>query len=209
MVRLQIGRFDFCKFNSTITKLKQQLVSDVSGKRTIMVVAYDPAWSTQFEVLWSTILSAIGDIAVAIEHVGSTSVPGLAAKPIIDIDVVVASAADVAIAVERLAVIGYEHQGNLGVEGREAFKSPPGPPRRNLYVCVQGGTALRDHLMLRDYLRNNSDSAAEYGRLKKQLAARFPTDIDKYIDGKTDFILKVLGLQQAVRTSVSYTPASS
>jgi GrpB-like predicted nucleotidyltransferase (UPF0157 family) len=161
-------------------------------KRTIMVVDYDPAWSTQFEVLRSIILSAVGDAAVAIEHVGSTSVPGLAAKPVIDIDVVVASAADVAVAVERLAVIGYEHQGNLGVEGREAFMSPPGPPRHNLYVCVQGGTALRNHLMLRDYLRNNSDSAAEYGRLKKQLAARYPTNMDKYIDGKTDFILKML-----------------
>jgi GrpB-like predicted nucleotidyltransferase (UPF0157 family) len=168
------------------------LDSNGSVKGTIIVVDYDPAWSTQFEVLRSTILSAVADIAVAIEHVGSTSVPGLAAKPIIDIDIVVASAADVSVAVERLAVIGYEHQGNLGVEGREAFKSPPEPPRRNLYVCVQGGTALHNHLMLRDYLRNNSDSAAEYGRLKKQLAARFPTDIDKYIDGKTDFILKVL-----------------
>jgi GrpB-like predicted nucleotidyltransferase (UPF0157 family) len=172
--------------------MEVQLTSDVSAGRSITVVDYDPAWSTQFETLQSLILSAVGDIAVAVEHVGSTSVPGLAAKPIIDIDVVVASAADVSVAIERLAVIGYKHRGNLGVEGREACKSPPGPPTRNLYVCVQGGTALRNHLTVRDYLRNNADSAAEYGRLKKQLAARFPTDIDKYIDGKTDFILKVL-----------------
>jgi GrpB-like predicted nucleotidyltransferase (UPF0157 family) len=172
--------------------LEGQLASDVSVGRTIKVVDYDPAWSTQFEVLRSTILSAVADIAVAVEHVGSTSVPGLAAKPIIDIDVVVASDSDVSVAVERLAVIGYEHQGNLGVEGREAFKSPPEPPRRHLYVCVQGGTAHCNHLMLRDYLRKNSDSAAEYGRLKKKLAARYPTDMDKYIEGKTDFILKVL-----------------
>jgi GrpB-like predicted nucleotidyltransferase (UPF0157 family) len=140
----------------------------------------------------TTILSAVGDIAVAVEHVGSTSVPGLAAKPIIDIDLVVASAADVSVAIERLAMIGYDHQGNLGIEGREAFKSPPEPPQRYLYVCVRGGTALQNHLMLRDYLRSNSDAAAEYGRLKKQLAAQFPTDIDHYIDGKTDFILAVL-----------------
>lgn len=190
-------------------KLKQQQVSDVSVKRTIMVVDCDPAWSTQFEVLRSTILSAVGDIAVALEHVGSTSVPGLAAKPIIDIDLVVASAADVSVAVERLAVIGYEHQGNLGVEGREAFKSPPGPPRRNLYVCVQGGTALRNHVMLRDYLRSNSDSAAEYGRLKKQLAAIFPTDMDRYIDGKTDFILKILREMASLRPASPDTPANS
>jgi GrpB-like predicted nucleotidyltransferase (UPF0157 family) len=172
--------------------MEVQLASDVSVEHAIKVVDYDPAWSTQFEVLRSTILSAVGDIAVAVEHVGSTAVPGLAAKPIIDIDVVVASESDVSVAVERLAVIGYEHQGNLGVEGREAFKSPPEPPRRHLYVCLQGGTALHNHLMLRDYLRKHSDSAAEYGRLKKTLAARFPTDLDKYIDGKTDFILSTL-----------------
>jgi GrpB-like predicted nucleotidyltransferase (UPF0157 family) len=138
------------------------------------------------------ILSAVGDIAVAVEHVGSTSVPDLAAKPIIDIDIVVASAADVSVAIERLAVIGYAHRGNLGVEGREAFESPPGPPQRHLYLCIQGGTALQNHLALREYLRRNSDVAAKYGRLKKQLAARFPNDMNTYIDGKTDFVLGVL-----------------
>ena len=168
------------------------MTSDVPTGRGITVVDYDPAWSTQFETLRSIILSAVGDIAVAVEHVGSTSVPGLAAKPIIDIDVVVASAADVSVAIERLAVIGYEHRGNLGVEDREAFASPSEQPQRHLYVCIQGGTALQNHLALREYLRKNSDSAAKYGRLKKQLAARFPNDMDNYIDGKTDFVLGVL-----------------
>jgi len=172
--------------------MEAQLTSDVSIGRTITVVDYDPAWSTQFEALRSIILSAVGDIAVAVEHVGSTSVPGLAAKPIIDIDVIVASAADVSVAIERLAMIGYEHRGNLGVEGREAFGSPPDPPQRHLYVCIEGGTALQNHLALREYLRGNSDSAAKYGQLKKQLAARFPNDTDTYIDGKTDFVLGVL-----------------
>jgi GrpB-like predicted nucleotidyltransferase (UPF0157 family) len=168
------------------------LTSDVSTGRSITVVDYDPAWPAQFETLRSMILSAVDDIAVAVEHVGSTSVPGLAAKPIIDIDIVVASAADVSVAIERLAVIGYEHLGNLGVEGREAFGSPPQPPQRHLYLCIQGGTAHQNHLALREYLRRNSDAAAKYGRLKKQLAARFPNDMNTYIDGKTDFVLGVL-----------------
>jgi GrpB-like predicted nucleotidyltransferase (UPF0157 family) len=163
-----------------------------AAKRRIAVVDYDPAWPIRFVALRSTILSAVGEVALAVEHIGSTSVPGLAAKPIIDIDVVVASAADITAAIERLAVIGYEHRGNLGVEGREAFSSPPEPPQHYLYVCVQGGTALQNHLALRDYLRNNSGAALEYGLLKKQLAARFPQDIDRYVGGKTDFILEVL-----------------
>ena len=146
-------------------------------RQSINVVDYDPAWATQFATLRSEISSAVGGVAVAIEHVGSTSVPGLAAKPIIDIDLVLGSSADVLVAIERLAAIGYHHVGNLGVEGREAFESPPQPPQRHVYVCVQGGTALQNHLMLRDFLRKNSDAAAEYGRLKKQLAVQFPTDI--------------------------------
>ena len=163
-----------------------------STGRSITVVDYDPAWPSQFETLGSIISSAVGDIAIAVEHVGSTSVPGPAAKPIIDIDVVVASTADVSVAIERLAVIGYVHRGNLGVEGREAFGSPPELPQRHLYVCLQGATALQNHLALREYLRRNSDSAAKFGILKKQLAARFPNDMDAYIDGKTDFVLGVL-----------------
>ena len=84
--------------------MEVQLTSGVSTGRSITVVDYDPAWPTQCETLRSIILSAVGDIAIAVEHVGSTSVPGLAAKPIIDIDVVVASAADVSVAIERLPV---------------------------------------------------------------------------------------------------------
>jgi GrpB-like predicted nucleotidyltransferase (UPF0157 family) len=180
-----------------ISPLEGWLKSDNSGAQgrapsAITVVDYDPAWPTQFKQLRSIILPAVGDAAIAIEHVGSTAVPGLAAKPIIDLDVVVASPAMVSVAIERLAVIGYEHHGNLGVEGREAFGNPPGSLRHHLYVCVQGGTALQNHLMLRDYLRSNPDAAAKYGQLKKQLATRFPTDIDNYIDGKTDFVLEVL-----------------
>jgi GrpB-like predicted nucleotidyltransferase (UPF0157 family) len=163
-----------------------------AAKRRITVVDYDPIWPIRFAALRSTILSAVGEVALAVEHVGSTSVPGLAAKPIIDMDVVVASTADISVAIERLAVIGYEHRGNLGVEGREAFSSPAESPQHYLYVCVRGGTALQNHLALRDYLRINPDAALKYGLLKKQLAVRFPKDIDRYVDGKTDFILKVL-----------------
>jgi GrpB-like predicted nucleotidyltransferase (UPF0157 family) len=170
-----------------------RLKFDNSGAQgAITVVDYDPAWPTQFERLRSIISTAVGNAAVAVEHVGSTAVPGLAAKPIIDIDVVVASPAKVSVAIERLAVIGYEHHGNLEVEGREAFGNQPGSLRHHLYVCVQGGTALQNHLTLRDYLRSNPNAAAKYSQLKKQLATRFPTDIDNYIDGKTDFVLDVL-----------------
>jgi GrpB-like predicted nucleotidyltransferase (UPF0157 family) len=92
--------------------------------RTIVVVDYDPTWPDAFELVRSTVWPVVRDVALAIEHVGSTSVPGLAAKPIIDISVVLRADADLAPAIERLATVGYSHQGNLGIEKREAFRSP-------------------------------------------------------------------------------------
>ena len=160
--------------------------------RKVTVVDYDSTWPSQFERLRDRVLRALSGVAVTIEHVGSTSVPGLAAKPIIDIDVIVASASDVAVVIERLSAISYAHRGNLGIEGREAFESPPGLPTHHLYVCVQGNLAVRNHLLIRDYLRGNAEAVIAYGLLKRQLAEQFPTDMTRYISGKTDFLLSIL-----------------
>lgn len=160
--------------------------------RTIAVVDYDPAWPTVFELLRARVWPAVADLATAIEHVGSTSVPGLAAKPVIDVDVVLRSQQDLPRAVARLATLGYAHRGDLGIAGREAFAPPPGPPEHHLYVCPPDSPALANHLALRDRLRGHPDLAAAYGALKKRLAATFAHDIDGYVDGKTAFIVGVL-----------------
>ena len=162
--------------------------------KTIVIVEYDPAWRLHFEELRRPLAAALGDIALSIEHVGSTSVPGLAAKPIVDISVVVRDDAQVPAAIERLATIGYAHQGNLGIEGREAFGSPPGPIAHHLYVCPQRSPGLANHLAVRDHLRAHPDAAREYGELKMRLAREFPHDIESYIAGKTDFLLRILRL---------------
>jgi len=113
----------------------------------------------------------------------------------------------VTLAIVRLATLGYAHLGNLGIEGREAFASPSGLPTHHLYVCVRGSTALENHLAIREYLRRHSDAAATYGMLKKRLAEHFPTNVDKYTEGKTDFLLRVLretGFPDSVLTSISF-----
>jgi GrpB-like predicted nucleotidyltransferase (UPF0157 family) len=92
--------------------------------RTIEVVDYDARWPERFERLRSEVWPVVRDVAVSVEHVGSTSVPGLAAKPVIDVSVVVPTYAEIPVVIERLATLGYVHRGNLGVEGREAFVSP-------------------------------------------------------------------------------------
>jgi len=158
---------------------------------TIVVLDYDPAWPRLFEVLRRPIAAALSDVAIAIEHVGSTAVPGLAAKPIVDLDVVVPPH-HVATAIARLAALGYEHKGDLGVPGREALRHPPHLPRHHLYVCAAGNLALANHLAVRDRLRSDPALASAYGELKKQLAARFADYVDRYVAGKTAFILDVL-----------------
>ena len=161
-------------------------------KRTVVVDDYDPAWPRDFELLRQRIWPVVGDFALGIEHVGSTSVPGLAAKPIIDMTIVVASRDQVPIAIERLASLGYVHQGNLGIDDREAFQHPAEMRRHNLYVCPAETIGVVNQIAVRDYLRAHPEAAARYGALKKQLAERFPDDIDSYVLGKTDFVLEIL-----------------
>jgi GrpB-like predicted nucleotidyltransferase (UPF0157 family) len=133
---------------------------------------------------------ALTGIVVTIEHVGSTSVPGLCAKAILDIDAIV-TRNHVPEAIARLAAIGYVHQGDLGVPDREAFAHDRAVAH-NLYVCVAGTSNVRNHFALRDALRADPQLAREYCELKRALAARFPNDIDSYIAGKSAFIMKIL-----------------
>jgi GrpB-like predicted nucleotidyltransferase (UPF0157 family) len=165
----------------------------------IAVVDYDPGWPAAFEALRQRLSAAVGDIALSIEHVGSTSVPGLAAKPIIDLDIVVRER-DVPLAIERVAVLGYRHLGDRGIPRREAFAPPASSVAHHLYVCPEGSPALRNHLAVRDHLRTNPAAAAAYGDLKKQLAARYADDKEGYAEAKTDFLtelLRVVGFEDS------------
>jgi GrpB-like predicted nucleotidyltransferase (UPF0157 family) len=155
----------------------------------IVIVDYDPAWPSEFERLRARAADAVGDLAVAIEHVGSTAVPGLAAKPVIDLIIVVAPD-NVQAAVARLAEIGYVHRGNLGVEGREAFAVPAGERRHHLYVSATDSEELRAQLAFRDRLRTSPQLAAEYEALKRALAVRHREDRGAYTDAKTEFVTR-------------------
>jgi GrpB-like predicted nucleotidyltransferase (UPF0157 family) len=120
----------------------------------------------------------------------------------VDMDVILPSRADLPAAIEKLASLGYVHRGDLGIAEREAFDNPAHLPAHNLYACVQGSVALANHLALRDYLRRNPNAVAAYGQLKKQLASRFPTDMDSYIAGKTEFILQILEREDFSKTAL-------
>jgi len=158
----------------------------------VVLVDYDPRWPATFEILRSPLAEALGSLAAAIEHMGSTAVPGLAAKPVIDIDVLLKSASDLPLVIQRLASIGYVHRGDLGVAGREAFYAPPGSPQHHLYVCPPESREYRRHLALRDFLRTHSAEAENYGKLKRSLAARFRNDRIAYNEGKGEFVESLL-----------------
>jgi GrpB-like predicted nucleotidyltransferase (UPF0157 family) len=158
-----------------------------------VVIAYDPSWPQLFERLKAPIWDAVEGLADSIEHVGSTSVPGLAAKPIIDMDVIVPMRAYIQPTIERLASLGYVHVGDLGIEDREAFQNPRDSPPHHLYVCVRGTAALENHLRVRDYLRSSPQEAKAYSDLKTQLADQYHDDLGRYVVGKTDFLVGILG----------------
>src|SRR5215469_13041795 len=172
----------------------------------IIVVEYDHAWPERFEALrdeYANAMSAAGVPVVAIEHVGSTSVPGLAAKPIIDCDIVVGEA-DVAAASGVLVSLGFAPLGELGIPQRWAFKEPTRLSGTNTYVVVNGCLSLRNHLAVRDTLRADAALRDEYAAVKREAGAR-AANIDEYGQAKTAMVQKILataGLTAAERASI-------
>lgn len=175
--------------------------------RTIEVVPYDEAWPARFAEIHALVAAALGDLCVGIEHVGSTSVPGLWAKPIIDIDVVVSSRQVFPAVRDSLAGCGYAHRGNLEIPGREAFQRPDGTIPHHLYVCSVDTPNLHDHLLLRDTLRARPDLRERYAAAKREMALLHPHDIDAYIDGKGPVIEEIMAIGRAAATFEDFQPA--
>jgi GrpB-like predicted nucleotidyltransferase (UPF0157 family) len=158
----------------------------------ITIADYDPQWPDQFETLRSRISAALGDLAIAIEHVGSTAVPGLAAKPVIDIDVLMRSGADLPLVISRLALLGYNYRGDLGVPGREAFRTLPGDVPHHLYVCETDSQEYRRHIAFRDHLRTHPEDANAYATLKRSLADKFGDQREAYNQAKSQFVEEIV-----------------
>jgi GrpB-like predicted nucleotidyltransferase (UPF0157 family) len=164
----------------------------------ITIVEYDSSWPAQFAELEARIGAALGELAVRIEHVGSTSVEGLPAKPIIDLDVVI-SGGVLPTVIDRLRGIGYRHEGDLGVTGREAF-TIASSPLHHLYVCQSDSRELARHIEFRNFLRTHPGAASAYAKLKRNLAQRFGADRDAYTQAKGDFIERILSDAERMRS---------
>ena len=156
----------------------------------IIVLPYDKAWESAFEAIKKELTDALGDLIIGVEHVGSTSVRGMSAKPIIDIDVVIKDYSVFDEVVCRLGAIGYIHEGDLGITDREAFKYSEKThlQKHHLYVCPQYSAELHRHVTFRDFLRCNPEAAKTYSSVKERAATLFPDDVDKYIKYKSPCI---------------------
>jgi GrpB-like predicted nucleotidyltransferase (UPF0157 family) len=160
---------------------------------TVRVVPYDSEWPALYaaEIARIDPFLASHGVVLHLEHSGSTSVPGLGAKPIIDILAGRASDTEREKAVAALVAAGYTYRGEQGISGRDFFRR--GDPRQyHLHLTAVGSAFWHDHRAFRDFLRASPAAAAEYAALKSELAARFPFDRESYINGKTAFVQRIL-----------------
>jgi GrpB-like predicted nucleotidyltransferase (UPF0157 family) len=162
-------------------------------KRTVEVVPYDPAWPSEFDRVRAELAAVLGPSAAAIHHIGSTSVPGLSAKPVIDVLVETPDLSMIDRASPSLERLGYEARGEYGIPGRRYFSRPPGSSLKVHVHCFESGhDGIARHLRFRDYLRAHPHAAASYGNLKRSLAATYADDRDGYQDAKAGFIAELL-----------------
>ena len=159
----------------------------------VAVLPYDKSWVSAFLQIKKEIESALGNLAIGIEHVGSTSVVGMYAKPCIDIDVIIKDYSVFPDIICALASVGYIHEGDLGIKDREAFCYTDKPHLLNhhLYVCPENSKELHRLVTFRDYLRKNPDAVKEYSAVKQEGAKLYPNDIGGYISFKSDCIAKL------------------
>ena len=158
--------------------------------KRVIVESYNSEWKRDFEDIKSELMAVLSGKVISVEHVGSTSVEGLSAKPIIDIDVVIEDEDAFPAAKAAMESIGYTHEGDLGIPGREAFKYKGKEHLRkhHLYVCTKDVRELKRHISFRDYLRTHPEAVREYSRVKEEGAKLYPYDIDSYIGHKAPFI---------------------
>lgn len=163
--------------------------------RHVEIAEYSPGWPRVFERESAAILEACCPWVAAVHHVGSTSVPGLAAKPVLDMLPVAAGLAEALEAVPRMEALGYRYRGENGIAGRFYFeKSVDGRTVAHIHLFPAGHPAIYTHLAFRDYLRAHPDAARDYERLKRELAAKHRNDREAYTDAKTAFIQGIIAV---------------
>jgi GrpB-like predicted nucleotidyltransferase (UPF0157 family) len=159
----------------------------------VRLVEYDIRWATLFAAEQQRIRRECGTLPLVLEHIGGTSIPGMCAKPVLDIAAGRPQDTSIHDYVTALAKAGYEHRGERGVPGREYFRRGQ-PPAYHVHLIEEGGPLWRDYLGFRDYLRAHAKAASQFAEVKRILAARFPDDRKAYMNAKSLHVEEILRL---------------
>lgn len=172
--------------------------------RKIEVVPYDPAWQKAFERESKRVMNALAKNVITIHHIGSTAIPGIDAKPIIDLLVEVKNILAVDERNSSMELLGYEVMGEYGIAGRQYFRKNNRNSYRthHVHAFVAGAAEVQRHLLFRDYMRAHSEDAQRYSELKRRLAKEYPTNGKAYTVGKNEFI------REMNRKAVQFTMVS-
>jgi len=160
----------------------------------VKVCPYTVEWKRLFEEEKNRLQAVIGEYVLDIQHVGSTSIPGMAAKPIIDIGIAVRNFKEAAVCIEPIEQLGYEYRGENGIPRRHFFVKRDPRTTHHVHVNEVDGRDWENQVFFRDYLIQHPGMAQEYAELKLELAQQFPLDRLAYLDGKAEFIERVLRL---------------
>lgn len=172
--------------------------------RKIEVVAHDPHWKMLFQTEAASIVQNLGENILRIHHIGSTAIPAIKAKPIIDILLVVKSLTQLDNSDDKMIALGYEPMGENGITGRRFYqKIINGVRKYHIHAFEEENPEIQRHLDFINYLLAHPDIAEQYSTLKEQLAKRFPTDIGNYINGKRTFIENIDRKARAAKQSLN------
>ena len=159
----------------------------------VRLLTWTPAWAERFRAERTELERAVGGRVLAIEHIGSTSISGIRAKPIVDIGIAVESFEAARATVPPIEALDYVYRGEHGIAGRHFFQK--GDPREfNLHMLEITSEEWQRHIAFRDYLRSHRDAALEYEALKQELARRHANDVEAYAEAKTPFVRRIIGL---------------
>jgi GrpB-like predicted nucleotidyltransferase (UPF0157 family) len=179
------------------------------GAAPIVVAPYDPAWPGWFREVAIRLRAALGGVALRIDHIGSTAVPGLAAKPILDVQIAVAAFAPLAAFRDPLEALGYVYRAENPERTKRYFREPPGGRRTHLHVRLRGHWSEQFALLFRDYLRAHPAGAGRYAARKADLAGRFGADRQGYTDAKAPFIWATMREADAWAQATGWVPGPS
>jgi GrpB-like predicted nucleotidyltransferase (UPF0157 family) len=179
------------------------------GARLIRIVPYDPQWPTRFAELGRRLRGALGEAALRIDHIGSTAVAGLAAKPVLDIQISVAALEPTGPFREPLERLGFVYHADNTERTKRYFREPPGEPRTHIHVRRSGSFSEQLPLLFRDYLRAHPDECDAYATLKRGLAAKYPHDGAAYTDAKVPFFWEVIRRADDWAQRIGWEPAPS